>query len=188
MLISMLPAPSLHALAPRSRSLSLLSRYSLPVGGGQLSHLLRARPPWVFRPSRWHSSPAGSTASSESSRHPDPAASRHPAKEPARNTVNARFGDLNLKDFLKPSGSSAVARATVSDVDVSPSLAQLLQPAEVNTLAQPRKVHIETYGCQMNSSDSEVVMAIMQRAGRFSPTPFLSSNAVSIRLRQHPRS
>ena len=33
------------------------------------------------------------------------------------------------------------------------------------TAAQPRKLYIETYGCQMNVADSEVVAAVMEMAG-----------------------
>ncbi len=40
--------------------------------------------------------------------------------------------------------------------------------AKVSTLknmTQSRKLHIETYGCQMNVADSEVVASIMETVG-----------------------
>src|ERR1700750_1317478 len=33
----------------------------------------------------------------------------------------------------------------------------------------PRKVYVETYGCQMNASDSEIVLSVMNRDG-YEPT------------------
>lgn len=36
---------------------------------------------------------------------------------------------------------------------------------KVESLQTTKKIHIETYGCQMNVADSEVVAAIMETAG-----------------------
>ena len=42
-------------------------------------------------------------------------------------------------------------------------------PNNDKNCTSPRKVRIETYGCQMNVADSEVVAAVMQTAG-YEPT------------------
>lgn len=36
---------------------------------------------------------------------------------------------------------------------------------KINDAAEPRRLYIETYGCQMNVADSEVVAAVMATAG-----------------------
>lgn len=75
-----------------------------------------------------------------------------------------------LADFIRsssaaPSSASSSATTTAADVelDLPSSFPRHLLDQSENT--PKRKVFMETYGCQMNSSDSEIVMSIMQKAG-----------------------
>lgn len=47
-------------------------------------------------------------------------------------------------------------------------------------LNQNRKLYIESYGCQMNFSDSEIVMSIMQKEGFVSTSDFSAADAIFI--------
>ena len=64
----------------------------------------------------------------------------------------------SLREFLTPTTDGAAASAAAPD-DASPYVdASLLR-------GDGRTVHVETYGCQMNVSDSEVVAAVLRDAG-----------------------
>lgn len=71
---------------------------------------------------------------------------------------------LTLKDF--------VSRSPHADLVQSPASTSGAAAADVATAAssgsqqqQQRTAFIETYGCQMNLSDSEVVLAVLAQAG-----------------------
>ena len=64
----------------------------------------------------------------------------------------------SLREFLTPTTDGATPSTTTPD-DASPYVdASLLR-------GDGRTVHVETYGCQMNVSDSEVVAAVLRDAG-----------------------
>ena len=64
----------------------------------------------------------------------------------------------SLREFLTPTTDGATTSTTTPD-DASPYVdASLLR-------GDGRTVHVETYGCQMNVSDSEVVAAVLRDAG-----------------------
>ncbi len=41
----------------------------------------------------------------------------------------------------------------------------VLEPPEVSARAQPRSLYVETYGCQMNKADSELIVGLLAREG-----------------------
>lgn len=107
-----------------------------------------------------HDGGSGEPTSAQAPTHPQQSSStawtggsRLPAEGPS------------LHDFLRRSAETgrpaqsvaAAAAASISSSSSSPSAAS-------------RKVHIETYGCQMNSNDSEVVLAVLAAAG-YAHTP-----------------
>lgn len=50
--------------------------------------------------------------------------------------------------------------------------------SEEKNTGKNRKLYIESYGCQMNFSDSEIVMSIMQQEGFDSTSEYLSADAI----------
>jgi len=69
-------------------------------------------------------------------------------------------GVLSLKEFIAKS-SSAVEVCTKT-------VAADWQKAVENREQEGLKFHIETYGCQMNVADSDVVRAVLIKAGHHS--------------------
>lgn len=68
-----------------------------------------------------------------------------------------------LADFITGTASLADARQTpqqVSPAEVFPTVQTI-----INAQAQRRLVYVQTMGCQMNVSDSEVVLSILHEAG-----------------------
>ena len=59
-----------------------------------------------------------------------------------------------------------------------PTLSPFFLPETQKKCTEPKKVRIETYGCQMNVADSEVVAAMMSLAG-YEPTE-LDSEAAAV--------
>ena len=47
----------------------------------------------------------------------------------------------------------------------SPKKPIFARTADQNTMSEPRKLYIETYGCQMNVNDTEVIFSILARHG-----------------------
>ena len=86
----------------------------------------------------------------------------------ARATAGSRLpaDGLTLKDFVSQ------GRSPHADLVQSPASTSGAAAADVATAAssgsqqqQQRTAFIETYGCQMNLSDSEVVLAVLAQAG-----------------------
>lgn len=75
--------------------------------------------------------------------------------------------DLKLEHFI------GAARAGVAVEEVASKSAAPLAPSDMSMpsssgghlVSEPKSVYLETYGCQMNVSDSEIVLAVLQSAG-----------------------
>jgi Uncharacterized protein family UPF0004 len=83
-----------------------------------------------------------------------------------------------LADFIRQQQEPANSTAT-TDVSSMSVPAPAWQPssAERNAHLQQRTFYIETYGCQMNLSDSELVRSVLVDAG-YSEAPSVSQAAV----------
>jgi tRNA-2-methylthio-N6-dimethylallyladenosine synthase len=57
---------------------------------------------------------------------------------------------------------------------------ETLKVSEEKITGNKRKLYIESYGCQMNFSDSEIVMSIMQKGGFDSTSDFTAADAIFI--------
>jgi tRNA A37 methylthiotransferase MiaB len=79
-----------------------------------------------------------------------------------------------LGDFLRPT------EPTEPTADLNP-IAHYLDATHPNAQEQPRTFSIETYGCQMNVSDSEVVRAVLLGAG-YEEKPKATDEAVDVIL------
>jgi len=64
----------------------------------------------------------------------------------------------SLKDFVNKTVTESDSVNSAPNLSEAPFLAQYLQ-------GNGRKIYMETYGCQMNFSDSEIVRAVMQENG-----------------------
>src|SRR5690348_8481030 len=62
-----------------------------------------------------------------------------------------------LKDFMQNQ-----QKPTIPEVVPTSSISSALPPI---TLSKPLKFYIETYGCQMNVSDSEIVRSVLLSSG-----------------------
>ena len=76
---------------------------------------------------------------------------------------NAQRKESNpeAEEILLPSSSAG----TFYDYQYHLQNLFVVQSLDPTTIGQGRSVFIETYGCQMNASDSEIVLSVMQRAG-----------------------
>lgn len=69
----------------------------------------------------------------------------------------------SLKDFMNQT-------TKVAESDVQPSShPPYLEEAAPGSLRAPQKVFIESYGCQMNFGDSEIVLSVLQNSKRYNP-------------------
>lgn len=135
-------APALRRCPSSARTTLVRSRLeTIHQQGGHLRPLLR----------RYGSTPAPAPSqSADTTTSPSSSSSSSSASSAARDPSAFRAAVLNgpsLADFIR--GPVASANDSAESVSVSGA----------------RKVFLETYGCQMNSSDSEVVLSIMQKAG-----------------------
>lgn len=109
------------------------------------------QPPHVVR---WHG-----TATAQTGGEPDPSTPSQSTKRLRRQQGRPL---LELKDFLSDVSSSSTSHKTrvlEEHTDAAPYLA-------TDALAgRGRAVWIETYGCQMNVSDTEVAWAVLEGAG-----------------------
>lgn len=71
-------------------------------------------------------------------------------------------GVLSLKEFIAKSSATTQTAAALETVAVD------WQKAVENREQEGLKFHIETYGCQMNVADSDVVRAVLIKSGHHS--------------------
>eukprot|EP00762_Andalucia_godoyi_P002611 ANDGO_03282.mRNA.1 CDK5RAP1-like protein len=77
-----------------------------------------------------------------------------------KDTLEAlRKSQVSLRDFMAKDGADA------GEVQRSEEERHYLDASLCAADPSRSKVYIETYGCQMNSADSEIVLSIMQKAG-----------------------
>lgn len=84
---------------------------------------------------------------------------------------------LTLQDFIRQHGRSpdaaplqpppgtALAAASAASARTAPPLYAPSPAALPDAASPPRTAFVETYGCQMNVNDSEVVLAVLDQAG-----------------------
>jgi tRNA-2-methylthio-N6-dimethylallyladenosine synthase len=90
---------------------------------------------------------------------------------------SANFDDgKSLKDFLAAAGAPTEGVAIPEGVGLSPFLMQ--NEGERKEGRKPMSVYVETYGCQMNQSDSEIVKSILVGAGCDLVTTVAEADAV----------
>lgn len=81
--------------------------------------------------------------------------------------ININMLRHSLKRFSKVSEVPSLKQfmqQSQPDIQLEPELGTHLKDYIVNQ-AQGKSYFIETHGCQMNASDSEIVAAIMEQAG-----------------------
>ena len=75
----------------------------------------------------------------------------------------------NAFDFLKKVKSFSIYHAEIPylcpELNIKTNMTKETQGADFKSATDNKKLFIETYGCQMNVADSEVVASIMQMAG-----------------------
>ncbi|KAL6078297.1 CDK5 regulatory subunit associated protein 1 [Balamuthia mandrillaris] len=71
----------------------------------------------------------------------------------------------SLKDFLQSGSGHDTATEAEGEEPWLPSSVPSLDANARKSIGEGRSVFVETYGCQMNMSDTEIVLSIMQGAG-----------------------
>ncbi|RHY52401.1 hypothetical protein DYB38_001599 [Aphanomyces astaci] len=86
------------------------------------------------------------------------------------------FSGPGLSEFIRNSKEETTAPVVVEESTMNmPS--RITELSEIETTV-PKSFHIETYGCQMNSSDSEIVRAILLKHGDDADVVLLNTCAI----------
>lgn len=74
-----------------------------------------------------------------------------------------------------------MSKNLIAELDILPSEdknCELVKTSPENAIGRQRKLYIESYGCQMNFSDSEIVMSIMQKENFGTTSDFTKADVI----------
>ncbi|CAM6097562.1 unnamed protein product [Calypogeia fissa] len=157
-----------QGLAAQCQGLGIvrLGKSSSHINGGKILHSGRARVS-TFVTFANLSSPSSSAQSSRSSTsigggggggEHGAVSQVEPAAWTLRKGKMVRDGQPLFEDFLQQGPSPALVNSVATNVPY-------LSEAETKSMVKKGRMYVETYGCQMNVNDMEIVLAIMKDAG-----------------------